>query len=83
MLCKMHVTSARAQKLNVDFLKIKLQSVKSNPPKYCIFMITYIRNRSIFKMDQKGSHQILESGYLWEAEEGSEMWGFSTAMLVK
>ena len=46
-------------------------------------MITYMRNRSIFKVDQKDSHQILESGYLWEAEEGNEMCGFSTVMLVK
>ena len=46
--------------------------VKSTPPlKYCIFEITCIHQGSIFKMDQKGTHQILECGYLWEAEDGS------------
>ena len=39
--------------------------VKSTPPlKYCIFEITCIHQGSIFKMDQRGTHQILECGYL-------------------
>lgn len=58
--------------------------VKSTPPpKYCIFVITCIHQGSVFKMDQKGAHWILECRYLWEEEEGSGRCGFSTVMLVK
>lgn len=65
-------TLGRAQKLNVEFLKMKFQSNvqteilngKSKAHKHCIFMITYKHYRSIFKMGQKDSHQIPEGGYL-------------------
>ena len=33
-------------------------------------------------MEAKGSHQILESGGLRDTEEGSEMYDFSTGMLI-